>query len=400
MGVTVVGTGFDMGSGLTFGNETVTVPLPVGSQAGDLAIFVIDIPSSNPLTVGAVNIIVPSGTADVTGSPISNGTAAHAGRVVWKILDGTETVFTATRTTTNTNGVSGCLIVLRGVNPAAPFHQISSHISNGIAIDQYPLTLPAITTTRRTGLLMVHGVRGSVGAFDPTSPGFTELIDEIMFGSRHLKVDFRADLDPGTYNSFILDTNPGHPTTTAFTFLLAIAEGGSKNWAQRGGNTMKNDFQSDEDLLIRFPPHIDKTTGEYITGGTDVVTLTIKKPNGDVLTAEGGILATYDADVDMWTYDVDVGLFAAGEWKVKAVTDDANGLPQWQTFTWGTGQAEDVLEIKKIQFNNWKVIGTQLLVYDNDGTTILKTYDLFDDNGDASGTRVFERRVSVGGGDQ
>jgi hypothetical protein len=51
----------------------------------------------------------------------------------------------------------------------------------------------------------------------------------------------------------------------------------------------------------------------------------------------------------------------------------------------------DTTILKKAAINRWKVQGTQLLMYENDGTTIYKTFDLKDDAGLPSATRIFER---------
>lgn len=51
----------------------------------------------------------------------------------------------------------------------------------------------------------------------------------------------------------------------------------------------------------------------------------------------------------------------------------------------------DTTDLKKVALNRWKVIGTQLIIYENNGTSIFKTYDLKDSAGQPSATLVFER---------
>jgi hypothetical protein len=53
--------------------------------------------------------------------------------------------------------------------------------------------------------------------------------------------------------------------------------------------------------------------------------------------------------------------------------------------------ASDAVITRKMSANGWKVQGTQLIVYDDDGIAIYKLFDLKDESGDPSGTRVFER---------
>jgi hypothetical protein len=49
----------------------------------------------------------------------------------------------------------------------------------------------------------------------------------------------------------------------------------------------------------------------------------------------------------------------------------------------------------KILRGRWKIQGTQLLMYDDDGITILRTFDLRDSQGQPSATNVFERMPTI-----
>ena len=51
----------------------------------------------------------------------------------------------------------------------------------------------------------------------------------------------------------------------------------------------------------------------------------------------------------------------------------------------------DAAQLKKAALNRWKIQGTQLLIYEDNGTTIFKTYDLKDSAGQPSSTTIFER---------
>lgn len=206
----------------------------------------------------------------------------------------------------------------------------------------------------------------------------------------------------------------------------------------------KSQHQSTESLKIRLPPFIDKTTGDYITGGSDVVTLTIERPDATVLPG-GPHHPTYDSTVDMWIFTITTGSYQQGEWRVKAVSNNANAIPQWRYYQWGdyvdditttktrvgtpTGASvsadiasvqtklgtpagvsvsTDIADVKsdtsllpaampkidvlhKIGIGRWKIQGTQLLIYDSNGTTVLLAFNLKDDIGQPSSTRVFER---------
>ena len=51
----------------------------------------------------------------------------------------------------------------------------------------------------------------------------------------------------------------------------------------------------------------------------------------------------------------------------------------------------DVTALRKVHSNRWRILGTQLLEYDDDGTTILNTFDLKDTGGSPTSTDVVER---------
>ena len=56
--------------------------------------------------------------------------------------------------------------------------------------------------------------------------------------------------------------------------------------------------------------------------------------------------------------------------------------------------ADQVDKIKKIESGRWKILSNQLLVYDEDDTTVLYTFDLLDSSGNASSTEIYERRAA------
>ena len=88
---------------------------------------------------------------------------------------------------------------------------------------------------------------------------------------------------------------------------------------------------------------------------------------------------------------------------VKAKTDNLPSVPASQAdVAAATSEAtnaknaalsssSDVTFLKKIAANRWRVHGTQLVTYQDDGVTVLKAFDLFDETGAPSGTRIFER---------
>jgi hypothetical protein len=149
----------------------------------------------------------------------------------------------------------------------------------------------------------------------------------------------------------------------------------------------KTQFASGEDLIITFPPFIDKTTGERIVG-TDVATLVVKKPDDTLMGTPP--TASFDSDIDMWRATIPYASFEEGEWLVKATTNDSDGLDQYISYTWGD-YVDDILEARQAAIGRWKIDGTQLKLYEDDGSTVFKTYDLKDSDGNPSSTRIFER---------
>jgi hypothetical protein len=101
--------------------------------------------------------------------------------------------------------------------------------------------------------------------------------------------------------------------------------------------------------------------------------------------------------------DAHVGAMGAGVVTAAAVADDAidagalsasavaeiqNGL----VTSVDLGDIADKIDtLEAVAIGRWRVVGTQLILYQLDGTTPLATFDLFDDSGDPSGTRIFER---------
>lgn len=74
--------------------------------------------------------------------------------------------------------------------------------------------------------------------------------------------------------------------------------------------------------------------------------------------------------------------------KADAVTEIQAGLATAAAQTTLQTTAND---LHKVAFGRWKIIGTQLILYDVDGVTPIVTFNLKDDLGAASNIRIFER---------
>lgn len=154
------------------------------------------------------------------------------------------------------------------------------------------------------------------------------------------------------------------------------------------GFVTKTQFVSGENLRITFPAFIDSTNGSRINVGADVATLVIKRPDNTLLS--GPPVPSFDTDVDIWTAEVPFASFQEGEWLVLATTNDANGLDQFLALTWGD-YVDDIPETRQATLGRWRIIATQLLLYEEDGTTVFKTFDLKDAAGLPTITQIFER---------
>lgn len=147
---------------------------------------------------------------------------------------------------------------------------------------------------------------------------------------------------------------------------------------------MKGQYISSENLRIILPPFLDTSTNLFITSG-DLVTLTIKKPDNTLLAPAP--TAVRDGDTDFWVASIPTGDFQAGEWLIKAESDAANALPQFATLVWGDF-LDDLLQAT---LGRWKVENNQLLLYKDDGVTVMRTFALKDGEGLPSSSQVFER---------
>lgn len=147
---------------------------------------------------------------------------------------------------------------------------------------------------------------------------------------------------------------------------------------------MKAQFIASENLRIVFPPFLDTANNVFVTAA-DVATLVVVKPDGSLLAPAPTLVR--DANNDFWSAEIAFALFEVGEWTIKASSDAANALDQYKSVVWG----DYMTDIRQATLGRWRVLGTQLLLYAEDGTTIFRTFDLKDGEGNPSATQIFER---------
>ncbi len=147
---------------------------------------------------------------------------------------------------------------------------------------------------------------------------------------------------------------------------------------------MKSQHIASENLRIVFPPFLNTATQGFHTSA-DVATLVAVKPNGDVFTP--ALTLVRDTNTDHWAVEIAAVNFEIGTWTFKATSDGANAQPQYQSLVWG-----DYLDdIFQATMGRWRILSNQLLLYKDDGVTILRTFDLKDAIGNPTSIQVFER---------
>ncbi len=72
--------------------------------------------------------------------------------------------------------------------------------------------------------------------------------------------------------------------------------------------------------------------------------------------------------------------------------DGTSTLSGSDRYVFGSNENNEVTQVRKIATNRWEIVSTQWIEYDDDGTTALRTYNLFDESGNPSKNNVFDRK--------
>ncbi len=175
----------------------------------------------------------------------------------------------------------------------------------------------------------------------------------------------------------------------------------------------KVEFNSSEDLEIRFEPFVDKANnGARIETG-DTLSLVIKSPSGVYAGPVTG--PTRDPDSKIWKATIAVANIIAGEWEVRATSSGVGTAdPQYRALWWGVGTAErahiaatqaaaaataagtaatETVKVKKLMRGKWEFDeGTAVLtIFDDDGTTPIQRFDNLDSSNFPTTTAVRKR---------
>lgn len=147
----------------------------------------------------------------------------------------------------------------------------------------------------------------------------------------------------------------------------------------------KAQFTSTETLDLVFLPFLDSSL-DYIVTGLDTITITLKAPNNTTFNPA----AVWDSDAKMWISSLAVVSFQAGEWLVYAVSDEVGSLPQFSVLYWGD-YVDDIQETRQAAVGRWKITGTTLELFEDDGVTVFKSFALKDSLGNPSSVNIFDK---------
>lgn len=100
---------------------------------------------------------------------------------------------------------------------------------------------------------------------------------------------------------------------------------------------------------------------------------------------------------NIWRYQWKPTSLAVGDYTVQYALVDAiartfSGIED--IFVRDIATQTDLSIVRKIETGRWKIVANQMLFYDDDGLTVLYTFDLKDAAGSPSMTSVFERIIA------
>jgi len=147
----------------------------------------------------------------------------------------------------------------------------------------------------------------------------------------------------------------------------------------------KSQFISAEILEMRLNPFLDDE-GVAITTGVDVITLVLKAPNGTTYNPT----AVWDSDVNMWVAQLAPAEFQDGEWLLYGVSSIVDSLPQFVSLWWGD-YMDDIPETRQAALGRWLIDGTTLRLYEDDGVTPFKEFDLKNEVGAPTVNFIYDK---------
>jgi hypothetical protein len=179
----------------------------------------------------------------------------------------------------------------------------------------------------------------------------------------------------------IIDTKIGSPVTSV-SADLAVVDGVVD--AIKVKTDKIDDVKAKTDLI----PAVPAAQGD-VTGAVTSIKGLSDKSITDINTKLGTpVGATISDDIALTKAAADDAKTAADDAELAAA--EASGYASTAA-TQATAAATGVDDIKKVQFGRWKIDGTQLVLYESDDVTELMRFNLFDNTGSPSATRIFER---------
>jgi len=148
--------------------------------------------------------------------------------------------------------------------------------------------------------------------------------------------------------------------------------------------SQKSQFVSSEDLSITLSPFM---LGDgSVVPGTDTVIIVAKAPDTTIINPA----ATYDASAGRWVASIPTVSFQEGEWLIYATSDAAGTFPQFSPLWWGD-YVDDILETRQAAVGRWRIDGTTLSLYEEDGVTVFQSYELKDSDGNPTSDRIYDK---------
>lgn len=148
--------------------------------------------------------------------------------------------------------------------------------------------------------------------------------------------------------------------------------------------TQKSQFVSAEDLDILLSPFM--LADGTVVPGTDTLTIVAKAPDTTIINPT----ATYDVSAGRWVASIPAASFQEGEWLIYATSDAAGTFPQFSSLWWGD-YVDDIPETRQAAVGRWRIEGTTLNLYEEDGVTIFQSYELKDSDGNPSSARIYDK---------
>lgn len=146
------------------------------------------------------------------------------------------------------------------------------------------------------------------------------------------------------------------------------------------------------DLVVEIPSSVSLSLKMDVQAFEAAMTAAFAAVNANVDAAETSINANVDAAEVSINANVDAAETSINA-NVDGVQTDVSAVKSdtASTLSVVNSMQTTLTELHKVAIGRWKIMGNQLIIYDTDETTPLRVFDLFDDEGNPSQVKIFER---------